>query len=294
MCRDRQVRQMKPGHGCLSCLVRQASEAARVVSGDEKRLNLIMKEVLLSLYEADLSLPPPNLSQLVHRAVRQAASDSDPYREHKRRFNDLALSILPEIESMINNSDDPFGAAVRVSIAGNVIDMGISGDLSENDIIQAMDRIMKETFRGSIPELRKRLNTASNVLFIADNAGEIVFDSLLIERLGVDDVTVAVRGAPILNDATEEDARIAGIHRIAKTINNGSDAPGTILEDCSAQFMNVFDKADVIIAKGQGNFESLCDVKRDIFFLLKIKCDYLANRCGFNIGTHTIIRTCRP
>jgi len=237
---------------------------------------------------------PPLLSQAVHRAVRRVTGDTDPYREHKKRFNDLALSILPELTSRVEKSADPFADAVRISIAGNVIDMGVTGNLTEKQVTAAMDRIMKEPFQGSISEMKTRLANARNVLFLADNSGEIIFDTLLLRHLNVPDITVAVRGYPILNDATMEDAGAAGLHSIARVISNGSDAPGTILDECSDEFRKKFNNADVIIAKGQGNYESLCDLNRDIFFLLKIKCDYLATHCGFEIGTHTIIRTCRP
>ncbi len=285
---------MKPGHYCLPCLIRQATETARFITSDDERFNSIMKEVFLSLHESDLSMCPPLLSQAVHRAVRRVTGDADPYREHKKRFNDLALSILPELTSRVEKSADPFADAVRISIAGNVIDMGITWNLTEKQIITAMDRRMKEPFQGSISEMKIRLANARNVLFLADNSGEIIFDTLLLRHIDVRDITVAVRGYPILNDATMDDAMLAGLDSFARVISNGSDAPGTILEDCSEEFRRVFNNADVIIAKGQGNYESLCDVKRDIFFLLKIKCEYLANHCGFEIGTHTIIRTCRP
>jgi uncharacterized protein with ATP-grasp and redox domains len=130
---------------------------------------------------------------------------------------------------------------------------------------------------------------ARSILYLADNAGEIVFDRLLIERLPAGRVTVVVRGAPVINDATRADAQVAGLDRIAEIIDNGSDAPGTVLEDCSAQFRERFESADVIIAKGQGNFETLSAAGANICFLLKIKCPVLATHTGIELGTQALI-----
>ena len=118
---------------------------------------------------------------------------------------------------------------------------------------------------------------------LTDNAGEIVFDRLLIEQLPAENITVVVRGKPVINDAMMEDASIAGLPQIVEVINNGSDAPGTILESCSEKFRHRFEKADLIIAKGQGNYETLSDVDKNIFFLLKVKCPVIAEHLGCEI-----------
>ena len=127
--------------------------------------------------------------------------------------------------------------------------------------------------------------------FLKDNAGEIVFDRLLIERLPPGKVTVAVRGFPVINDATLADAEGAGIHEVAEVIENGSDAPGTILDDCSESFRDRFDKADLVIAKGQGNYETLSEVDKDIYFLLKAKCPVIARDIGCQEGAMILKRS---
>jgi uncharacterized protein with ATP-grasp and redox domains len=131
---------------------------------------------------------------------------------------------------------------------------------------------------------RQAVNDAREILYIADNAGEIVFDRLLIERLPIEKVTVAVKGSPVINDVTMEDALVAGLPRIVEVIDNGSDAPGTILESCSGYFQERFEKADLVIAKGQGNYETLSDIDKNIFFILKAKCPVIARDIGCEVG----------
>ncbi|MDD3250836.1 MAG: ARMT1-like domain-containing protein, partial [Smithellaceae bacterium] len=143
---------------------------------------------------------------------------------------------------------------------------------------------------GDLEAFKKSVARAKQILYLADNAGEIFFDRLLIEQLGSAKITLAVRGKPVINDATREDALASGMDEIALVIDNGSDAPGTILEDCSAEFRAHFDKADMIIAKGQGNYESLANEDRPIFFLFRTKCSVISRRSGYSIGTYVAFR----
>ena len=146
-------------------------------------------------------------------------------------------------------------------------------------------------FHGNFDEFRDALDEASDVLYLADNAGEIVADQVLIRELGPARVTVAVRGGPVLNDATMHDARQTGLTSIVPVIDNGSDAPGTLLPDCSPAFRARFASADLVIAKGQGNFESLCDADRTVFALFKVKCGVVAEHTGLPVGTHVLAAT---
>jgi hypothetical protein len=133
---------------------------------------------------------------------------------------------------------------------------------------------------GSISALATAIRGARSILYLVDNAGEIVFDRDLLAQLPLGSFTVAVRGRPVLNDATLADAQAVGLTDLGDVIGNGSDAPGTILTDCSAEFRQLFAAADLIIAKGQGNYETLAGANRPIFFLLKIKCDVLSRALG--------------
>jgi len=274
---------------CVPCFVRHALEAARFASPDPAIHEQVLREVLSEAARWDLRQPAPALSQRVHRRLRALTGIADPYRDTKRRFNELALEILPELCAKVGTARDPLEAAVRLAIAGNVIDLGANGGLRESDIKQSLSQSLSDPFVGDLNSLRTAISEAERILYLADNTGEIVFDRLLVEQLPAGRVTVAVRGAPVLNDATLADARIAGLYQIAEVIDNGSDAPGTILEDCSSAFRKRFEGADTIIAKGQGNFETLAGAPGNIFFLLKVKCPVVAAHTGLEIGTQALI-----
>jgi hypothetical protein len=259
-----------------------------MVSADPALHTSVVRQVLRWASEMDLRQPPPVLAQRIHRRLRMICGDDDPYRPAKQHQNRMALSLLSELEAELVAALDPMEMAVRLAIAGNVIDMGVNGSVTETDLRQSVTRVLGESLVGELEEFREAVSKARSILYLADNAGEIVFDRVLVEQLGRERVTFAVRGFPILNDATSEDARAAGLHEIVEIIDNGSDAPGTLLEQCSAEFVRRFNEADLIIAKGQGNFETLNDEPRNIFFLFKVKCPVIADHTGLVLGTHVL------
>jgi uncharacterized protein with ATP-grasp and redox domains len=164
----------------------------------------------------------------------------------------------------------------------------VRGDLEERQVVEAIDASFQEPLGGDVEAFARAAGEAQTILYIADNAGEIVFDRLLIEQLGPEKVTVAVRGSPVINDATLRDAEAAGLSGLVEVIENGSDAPGTILADCSDSFRKRFESADLVIAKGQGNYESLSEVEACIFFLLKAKCPVIARDLGSPVGSFVL------
>ncbi len=275
---------------CMPCFLRQSLDAARNVTDEVGVHERIVREVLRLAADLDLKRPPPWVGALIHRRLRELIGDADPYREAKDRFNRLALSMLPELRECVEESPNPFVAATKASIAANVIDLGVRSRLSEDRAAAMLRESFLAEVHGDSAEFQRHAENAREILFLADNAGEIVIDRLLIEAIGPERVTVAVRGKAVINDATRDDARAAGLHELVRIIDNGSDAPGTILEDCSLDFLDQFHKADLIIAKGQGNFETLSEVNADIFFLLKLKCPVIAAHIGMPMGTHALVR----
>jgi uncharacterized protein with ATP-grasp and redox domains len=274
---------------CIPCFVRNALAAARFATRDTEVHEQIMREALQIAAARGSTQSAPAMSQCVHRKLRELTGITDAYQDAKQRFNALAMELLPELQAKVSQAEDPFASAVRLAIAGNVIDLGVNDCLEEVDIRHSLQDVLTEPFCGDLPFFRTTLSTAGQILYLADNTGEIVFDRLLVEQLPAGHVTVAVRGGPVLNDATLVDAQAAGLDRIAEVIDNGSDAPGTILNDCSKAFQDSFKRADVIIAKGQGNFETLRETSANIFFLLKIKCPVVAIQTGLKIGTQALI-----
>ncbi|MFO7570568.1 MAG: ARMT1-like domain-containing protein [Smithellaceae bacterium] len=270
---------------CIPCFVRQAADAVKMSATSEEEQNRLMRSVLSWLGDIDLNQTPPAASQMIHRRLRELLPSDDPYRAAKDRHNELAAALIPSIRKRIAGSFDPLVMAVRYAITGNIIDLGAKNSVGAGEIYGELQSAPMQPIFGELEYLKKSLRQAKTILYLADNAGEIFFDRLLIEQLTQATVTLAVRGMPVINDATRIDAQAAGLEDISEIIDNGSDAPGTILADCSADFRRRFDEADLIIAKGQGNYESLSDTARGIFFLFRTKCPVISRHSGFSVGT---------
>lgn len=279
---------MKMSLDCVPCFVRQAADAVKMsVLSDEDRKSL-MHNVLQWLGDVDLNQTPPAAAQMIHRRLRELLSTDDPYRESKDRQNEMAAALIPAIRKYIELSSDPLVMAVRYAITGNIIDLGAKNRIGYAEIYEELQNASMQPIFGNIEAFRRVILKAKTILYLTDNAGEIFFDGLLIEQLKGACVTLAVRGAPVINDATRSDAQAAGLDNIAEIIDNGSDAPGTILGDCNNEFRRHFHEADMVIAKGQGNFESLSDESREIFFLFKTKCPVISRHSGFCLGTYVL------
>ena len=281
---------MRTALDCIPCFARQALESARFVTDDPAVHERIVRDALRAVADMDLAQCPPAVAQRFHRQLREVTGVDDPYRAVKDRFNRLALDMLPGLSARIEQSADPLYLALRLAIAGNVIDLGAGGNLTEDETRRTVASALDEPFHDDADAFRQAVEGARRILYLADNAGEIVFARLLIEQLPAGRVTVAVRGRPILNDATMVDAETAGLCARVEVIDNGSDAPGTILKDCSEHFRRRFARADLVIAKGQGNFEALSDEPGDIYFLFKAKCPVVAGHVGLPVGTHVAMR----
>ncbi len=282
---------MRTSLDCITCLIRQTVEASRFVSADPAMHERVLRDVLRMAAGLDLSEAPPLLTQQAQRRIRELTGDPDPYRELKQRANESTLAVLPALEAEVRSAPDPLSAALRLAIAGNTMDAGADGAAGIEGIERELSVAHERPFHGDVDEFRRAVASARSILFLTDNTGEIVIDRLLAEQLPLERTTFAVRGAPVLNDATRADARSAGLDRLAEVIDNGSDAPGTVLEDCSPEFRRRFAEADLIIAKGQGNYETLSDEPRDIFFLFAVKCDVAAWHVGLPRGTQVLLRS---
>ncbi|MBN1146598.1 MAG: DUF89 family protein [Anaerolineales bacterium] len=282
---------MKTSLDCIPCLLRQALEAARLVSTDAAVHEQIVRQVLRWAVEMDLNQPPPVMAQRIHRHIRQLSGVDDPYLAAKMRLNEIAVKLLPALRAEVQAAPSPLIAAARVAIAGNMIDMGVNGNMTEAQVRQAMQQALSGPFFGEQESFRQAVAKASSILYLADNAGEIAFDRLLIEQISPERVTLAVRGAPTINDATRADARAVGLDQIVEVIDNGSDAPGTLLDDCSQEFRRRFAAADLVLAKGQGNYESLSQQPGNLFFLFKAKCPLVAEQIQQPLGTQVLLQS---
>jgi len=293
---------MRSSLDCIPCLIRQALEATRLVSDDPVVQARVMRDVLAAL--ADEPSPdrsPPEIAQRLHRHVRRLTKEDDPYAALKKASNDAALAALPRLRPLVSTSPDPLATAVRLAIAANTLDAGMNSrslPCVEGDAARAADgdalvarlrHSLEEPLHGDLETFRLALAGARSIVYLTDNCGEIVVDRLLIEQLPRERLTIAVRGAPVLNDATRADAHAAGLDHLAAVMDNGSNAPGTLLDDCSESFRRTLQGADVVIAKGQGNYESLSDTPGRFFFLFKVKCAVIAQHSGLPLHAHVLL-----
>lgn len=271
---------------CVPCFVRQALDAARAVCADEEIVARSLRRVLEAASKFDLSLTPPEMGQIIHRIIREETRDSDPYREVKARSIETALKLAPLVREKIRASSRPFETAVRFAIAGNIMDFALKSAWDPARIDDSFEKAARHPLDESMVDvLERKIAAAASVLFLADNAGETVFDRLLIETFPGDaEVTYAVKAGPIINDATRADAAASGLESVAAIIDNGTDAPGTVLPQCSAELLKHFDEADVVLAKGQANFETLNTAAREVFLLTQIKCPVIGDRYGYGLG----------
>jgi len=263
---------------CLVCFMRQALSAARLSCSSESLQRRVVEEAGRLLSRVDFARTPPENAVALYRMIAELTGRPDPFADLKRQSNDFALGLRDQVRARIETADDPLLAAVRFAICANIIDYAAQ---HEFDAARTMagcskqDFVLDEygAFRAAVSPGRR-----PQVLYLADNCGEIVFDGLLVrelQRLGCR-VTLAVRGRAIINDATMEDARYCGLTDICSVIGNGTDCPGTPLADCSPEFLEYFRAADMIISKGMGNYETLSDVRAPIFFLFTVKCSPVA------------------
>jgi len=277
---------MKTYLDCIPCFFKQALFAARAALNDEEKIKQVLDRIGMLVSEIPLHSSPPETGREVYRTVREVTGVDDPFASLKAESIKKALALYPSLKEMVEISGDPLETAVKLAVAGNIIDFGANPDFQlEQDIQEAL---RKEPAINHYEAFKNKLEGAREILYLADNAGETVFDKILIEVMAKPAI-YAVRDRPVINDATVEDAMKSGLDEVAKVISSGCDAPGVILNRCSEAFLDRFKRADLIISKGQGNYETLSSEQRPIFYLLKAKCPIIARDLGVKQGD-TIIK----
>lgn len=279
---------------CIPCFFKQALEAARLAGASPRTQKKIVNELAKVLPKFPLASSPPEMGRIVYGLVRKIAHKDDPYKKIKAKSNKFALRLYNKLKDKVRHSNDRLLTALELAIAGNIIDYGVKNSL---DVDKELKRILNEENKAikneskalfNYSEFKRALRDARTILYLGDNAGETVFDRILIEeikRLHKNKrVIYAVKERPIINDALIEDAKKCGIDKVAEVISSGLDTPGTVLPFCSKKFLKIYKNADIIISKGQGNFEALSDEKKAIFFLFMAKCPVVARDIGCNEG----------
>lgn len=279
---------MRTYPGCIPCLLRQSLNALNLCSGDEAMTFTVLKRILHCAADFEMKQSPPEMAMYIHRIIREMTGNPDPYREIKRQAIEEVLRHEDRLREQIRSSFNPFRTAIRFALAGNVLDFAIF-DWNPEHLAAHLDNARHQPLDENVLDrLEAAVRQADTVMVIGDNAGESVFDKLLIEQLPASRVIYAVKGGPAINDITMTEALASGFDGDVVLIDNGSDAPGTLLEHVSSAFLKEFNAADLVIAKGQGNYESLCDCGKEIFFLTQIKCSVIARDLNGKVGDWTI------
>ena len=278
---------MKTYLDCIPCFMSQALRAGRLASDDDAVIKNVLDKTAQFIQEIPVDYTPPQIGEHIYSYISEITGNSDPYREVKKMNIDKAFELYNYFDKRMSAEPDPLKAAVMLSISGNVIDMGVKGIIDiEDEVIRILDKF------NDIPDLgllREKLESSETVLYIGDNSGEAVFDLFMLKQLENKKVFYAVRDIPVINDITRKEAEIIGIDRYAQIISSGVKAPGTVLDRVSDHFLEIYSSADLVISKGQGNYEALSEAERDIFFLLIAKCPVIARNIGTDVGTPLLL-----
>ncbi len=279
---------------CIPCFYRQALEASRLAGLTETTQKQLILELSQNIEMFLSDTAPPEVARMVYDIINKHANTQDIYQKVKKQCNEFALTLYPELKKRIKEADNSLLLAAELAIAGNIIDYGAKNSLDIDDEVNNILNESSELFQIANKKIfdfvafQNKTHQAKSILYLADNAGEVVFDKLLIETIkqvnNKVDIYYAVKAKPIINDALIEDAMQCGIDQFAAVLSSGSSLSGTILPYCTQEFLDLFYKADMVISKGQGNFEGLHDAARDIFFLFIAKCPIIANMVQGKIG----------
>jgi hypothetical protein len=275
---------------CIPCLRQQAVRLFRKYNIPDDRWEILTDEFNEFLEARGKNNPAPLSSQFLNDLVKKETGIEDLYREEKDFYNHVLLEKYSALKQRVDTSSDPLDTALKYALAGNIIDFGPP---NEFDLDKTLDEALNKTIAANSSVLLfEAVRKAHLVLYLGDNAGEIVTDKLFIETLNHPNVYFSVRGKAVLNDVTIREAEFVEMNRVSKIIDNGSGAPSTLLDFCSSEFLEIFEDADVIISKGQGNFEGLYGKtkKSDLFFLFMVKCPEIARVTSQKVGDAVILK----
>ena len=273
---------MKTYQACIPCIMNLMESTLNKTDMDNLSRQMILDKFELDWTKTDMSQPPALTAGLIYQKLLQETDQDDLFKDHKKSSIQEALKLYPSLKTLVEQARDSLDIAIRISALGNILDAGNPNSYNIDEEIARLfdDRIWGE----SLEIFRKKLSDADSLLILADNAGEAVFDKVLIEALNVP-VIYAVKSAPAFDDALLIDARQAGIDKVAKLIESGTPYLGTYIPSCTPEFQDLFQNSPLVLAKGQANFETLNDNNRDIFFLLKVKCDVISKEIGYPVGS---------
>ena len=283
---------MQTYNQCLACFERQAADVCSIAQLSPEKTQSILASARARIRIFPREQPPIRMAVEIHELIRAESGIADPYAALKKAANDVCRGLGPQLMACMAGSSRPLETATKLAIAGNIIDYGAYGlrDVSQVNLVDVIEQVLAQPLTGgAIEQFEHLIHISEHILYIADNAGECFFDVPLLDVLPTGKVTYAVRGGPVLNDATFEDAHAANIPDRCTVIDTGDHAPGILLDRCSPAFLRAFNDSDLIISKGQGNYESMSDMtEKTIVFLTKVKCEMIAQDIGHRLGSNVI------
>lgn len=277
---------MKLSAMCIRCLFDRQEEKIRDIKQENKKA-AYMKEIASIIGSAQADASAPYIVYKINTAYKRYFGSLPNYEKEKQFYNSLMLSMEEELRKKINTGSrrEILQYALNLARTANYIDFGATNNVSKEQLMELLDKAGEEELEAqTLVKLEKDLEKAENLVYLTDNCGEIVADKLLIEVMKKQypqmKITVIVRGMPVLNDATLEDAKSVGLTELVQVIDNGNGVAGTQIGLLSEEARRVLGEADVIISKGQGNFETIHDCGLNIYYLFLCKCDWFSKRFG--------------
>lgn len=281
---------MKINEKCLPCLINQVIKVANITNCSNR--DDLYHQVFKQLSKIDFNKSNPEIIGMIFELVKKHLNNEDPYQEIRQYYNNLFLQSYDDFDKKINS----FKTAIKYAIIGNIIDFSPINNQEITKIDDWFDNI--DNLSLTIDHVDKLINDikkAKTILYLGDNCGEICLDKLLLKRIKQLNPSLkiyfGVRGKPVVNDSIESDAYEVGIDEYASIISNGDNSLGTILSRTSAQFNQIYQNCDFVIAKGQANFESLSEENKKIYFLLMVKCDVIAKY--INVPEKSLVCYCK-
>lgn len=265
---------------CIPCMLKQSLDASRMATKDTQKQDIILEKTLKLLLNYKEFRNSPDLVREVHQIIKSQTGVKDPYFYIKEKDLKAARNVYSFLKEFLKYKENSLYWALKIAATGNNIDAAVYDNINLKKCIEK--ELEKDFAICDIEIFERKLETASNILVIGDNVGETIFDKVLLEEFSRFHITYGVRSEPIINDVTEKDAYASGLGEVATIVSTGCSAPGSILEDCSDEFIDIYNRADIIISKGQGNFETLSEKKGNVFFLLKAKCPIIYQNLKVN------------
>jgi hypothetical protein len=282
---------MKISRECYLCIYTQTLNLTKRLGLDEYKASEVLRGVAKIISKYPLNVTPPEIAAEVYDFISEITGISDPFKEAKKEAITEALKFKEILQTKLKNSQNPLLEACKIAVAGNVIDLGVN---QTYDLDKEIESIFDIEFKhNNFNDLKEKLKSAKSIVYLGDNAGENVFDEILIKELRnfADKIYYFARGKPIINDITVNDLKGLEISDLAEVVNSGVDTPGFHLNRANERAKKLFFDADLVISKGMGNFECLFgECGREVFYLFKVKCNVVARACGADVGDYVLLK----